>query len=106
MFVVCWSSFVVGGSTLKKHLVKMKIEPTGRSVMKMTDENSSRPFRQRSTLYSNNESHLLYVYYRLAINNIMTHTPPPFAVSDSFPATLFYASESACAPACASASST
>ena len=37
----------------------MKIEPTGRSVMKMTDENSSRPFRQRSTLYSNNEGHLL-----------------------------------------------
>ena len=59
MFVVCWSSFVVGGSSLKKqHFVKIKMEPTGRSALKMTDENT-RPFRQRSTLYSNNESHLL-----------------------------------------------
>ena len=30
-------SSLYGGPTLKKHLVKMKMEPTGRSASKMTD---------------------------------------------------------------------
>ena len=52
-------SYTVGGLTLKKHLVKIKTEPVAFCFENDGCKKYSRPLRQRSTLYSNDESFVI-----------------------------------------------
>ena len=52
-------SYTVSGPTLKKLFVKMKMEPAAFCFENKGCEKYSRPLRQRSTLYSNNESFVI-----------------------------------------------
>ena len=103
MFVVCWSSFVVGGSTFEKNVLsKWKWNQQEGLLWNDGWELPSFPSKIDIVgLFKQRESFVIgllppcHKWY----NN--PH-PPPFHRVRFYPTTLFYA----CAPACASVSST